>query len=145
MAPSHFTHGSVCDCSCVERSHAECSNVLPEVLNRVDAPVEPWWPDFLTGNLDVARLHKNGSRLRLSKSRTHKLGTALSSSQLTGQMGVDSCIARRFRRVQHGPDYAGIAQVDLASEPFRFPDITGTCIFRTSHRPSDVICLRPCT
>jgi|SRR5215472_3454255 len=36
-------------------------DALPERLKRVDAaPGAPWWPDFLRGDLDIARFHGNG-------------------------------------------------------------------------------------
>jgi len=35
-------------------------NALPEGLKRVDAPGAAWWPDFLKGDLDVARFRRNG-------------------------------------------------------------------------------------
>jgi hypothetical protein len=36
------------------------ADVLPQELKRVDSPGAPWWPDFLKGDLDVARFHGNG-------------------------------------------------------------------------------------
>jgi hypothetical protein len=35
-------------------------NALPERLKRVDSPGVSWWPDFLRGDLDIARFHGNG-------------------------------------------------------------------------------------
>ncbi len=34
--------------------------MLPQRLQRVDRPGASWWPDFLKGDLDVARFHGNG-------------------------------------------------------------------------------------
>ena len=36
-------------------------NALPQRLKRVDDPGASWWPDFLKGNIDVARFHANGN------------------------------------------------------------------------------------
>jgi len=33
---------------------------LPQRLKRVDGPGASWWPDFLKGDLDVARFHGSG-------------------------------------------------------------------------------------
>jgi hypothetical protein len=35
-------------------------DVLPQRLKHVDGPGASWWPDFLKGDLDVARLQGNG-------------------------------------------------------------------------------------
>jgi hypothetical protein len=35
-------------------------NVLPQRLQRLDGPGASWWPDFLKGELDVAKFHGNG-------------------------------------------------------------------------------------
>ncbi len=36
------------------------ADALPQRLKRVDSLGAPWWPDFLKGDLDVARFHGNG-------------------------------------------------------------------------------------
>jgi len=36
-------------------------NALPQRLKRVDDPGASWWPDFLKGNIDVAKFHANGN------------------------------------------------------------------------------------
>ena len=36
------------------------ADALPQRLKRVDSPGASWWPDFLKGDLDVARFHGNG-------------------------------------------------------------------------------------
>jgi len=35
-------------------------NALPQRLKHVDGPRASWWPDFLKGDLEVARFHANG-------------------------------------------------------------------------------------
>jgi hypothetical protein len=42
------------------KKHLKSVGVLPQLLKHVDGPGVSWWPLFLTGELDIAKLHANG-------------------------------------------------------------------------------------